>query len=106
MLPAAKVTVFDGKGSSFPDFEQQVRLRMRMTNMELSDRAAVLVLQQNSSARQVCSAAAGDHIANNGRVEHIADTPGNHFGPETVDAIYQEAARFLQFHRTARAIEG
>ena len=85
--------VFHGKGASFIEFEQQVRLWMQMTEMEPPKRAAALVVHMNSTARQVCLAVAGDHIAKNNGAEHVVNT------------IYREVARFLQFRRTGQTTD-
>ena len=80
MLPAEKASVFGRQRPSFLDFERQVRLRMQMANMEPSKTAAAPVLHTNSTARRVCLAAAGDHLATNDGLERIADTSSNYFG--------------------------
>ena len=79
--------VFHGKGASFIEFEQQVRLWMQMTEMEPPKRAAALVVHMNSTARQVCLAVAGDHIAKNNGAEHVVNTLRDYFAPATADSI-------------------
>ena len=48
------VPTFDGKGSSFLDFEQRVALWNRTTDIPEERRASQLVLHMEPSARQVC----------------------------------------------------
>ena len=54
------VPVFDGRGASFLDFEQQVHLWMRAAKTGPASRASLLVLHMHSVQRPVCLAEGGD----------------------------------------------
>ena len=62
MLFAEKVPTLDEGGSSSQDYDKQVRLRLRMTQLEPPKRAAALILRRNLAARQTCMPAGGDHL--------------------------------------------
>ena len=64
MLSAEKVSIFDGKGTFFRNFEQVARSWMRFTKMAPPSRAAALAVHMNSVARQVCPPAGGDRLGN------------------------------------------
>ena len=100
MLPAGRLPIFGGNGAFSQRRVQQVRLWMRMTKMEPSSRAAALVLNVNSVARQVCLSAGGDHLENTDGVSRALEILRNFFAPEAPDSIRQEVARFMQFRRT------
>ena len=54
------VPTFDGKGSSFMDFEQRVALWNRTADIPAGRRASQLVLHMEPFARQVCLQNGGD----------------------------------------------
>ena len=105
MPPAARVPGFDGKGSSYIIYEQQVRLWRQVANLDPSKRAAALILQVETVARQVCLAAGSDSVANNDGAEQILGILKDYFAPDAVDSAFQEVARFLQFKRTDQTMD-
>ena len=56
MLPAVAATSFDGKGECFPGHAIEVELWCKVTNAEGCKRSSALVLQRESTARDVCMA--------------------------------------------------
>ena len=54
MLPAAAVPAFDGDGSSFPSYEEEVILWSQVANLEPGKKEAALILRIADVARQVC----------------------------------------------------
>ena len=54
------VPAFDGKGSSFQDYEQRVALWNRTAEIHPAQRASHLVLHMETFARQICLQSGGD----------------------------------------------
>ena len=77
-----------------------------MTKMKPSKMAFALVLHTTLTARQVCLAAGGDHIATDDGAERNVDILRNHSAPRKLDSITQEAARILQFRLTGQTVDG
>ena len=97
MLPAEKVPIFDGKGSSFKDYEQQVRLWVPIAHLEPSKRAGT---------RQVRLSAGGDRLESNHGAMYILDISMNYFALGAGDSIYREVARSLQYRWRGQTTDG
>ena len=106
MLPAGKVPIRGGEGSSFQDYGRQVCLWIRMTHLEPAERAAALISQLNSAARQVWLAAGGDHLDSSDGAAYISGALKNCLSPEAAGLIYREVVRSLRYRRTDRTIDG
>ena len=100
MSSVGKVPIFQGQGAASQGYEQQVRLRMRMSGTEPSGRATALVLHMNSVARQVCLSAWGDHLGNTDGASRMLETPRKYVAPEDMDSIKKEVVRLMQFAGT------
>ena len=88
-----KVPVFDGRGSSFLDFEQHVLLWMRAMEAELASRASLSALLLHSAPRQVCLAAGGDYLGHQDGVARSRDIPRNYFALVSENSIRHEYRR-------------
>ena len=51
MLPAVSVLPYDGKGSSFFNYDQQGNFWRQITNLETVERPSALTLQMDAVAR-------------------------------------------------------
>ena len=60
MLPSVIVLTFGGRGSSFFNYDQRVKLWRQGANLDPSRRPSALVLHMDAVARQDCMAAGGD----------------------------------------------
>ena len=105
LSPAGKAPVFDGKDSSFQDYEQQVRLWTRTTETDPASTASTLASQTNPAPRQVCLLPCGGHLDGRGGVARILEILRSYFAPEAADAIYQQAIRFTQYRRADQSID-
>ena len=99
MLPAASASSLCGKGASFFNYEKQVKLPRQVANEGPVKRAALLILQMATAARQVCMAAGSDVLMDADGAEKISAITFDNCVPEAMDSVYQEIARFLQFKR-------
>ena len=97
--------MFDGKGSSFLDYEQQVRLRMCATRTDPASRASAVVMHVSSVPRRVCSSAGGGHVDDQDGVAQILGILRSCFAPGDEDAIYQQAMRFLRYRCTDMSVD-
>ena len=80
MLPSIAVPAFDGKGSPFLHYDQQVRLWCQMAHLEPSKQAPAMMLR-------IGSAGSGQ----------ILDTPREYFAPDAVDAGDPEVVGIARF---------
>ena len=86
-----KVPVFDGRATSFWDYEQQVYLCMRATKPGLVARASLVILHMQPAPRQVCLAEGCGLLARRDGATQILDILRNYSAPETANAIHQHA---------------
>ena len=89
MLPAAAAPSFDGEGSSFFHYEQQVRLWGQVANSDPPGRASALILQMDTVASQGCMNAGIDASMSEAGADQILNTPRENFAPDAVDSVKQ-----------------
>ena len=94
MLPSEEVPIFNGKGVSCHDYEQQVRLWVRLAKMEPLRRAVALVLHVNSVALQLCLSARGDRFDNTDGATCELEILRNYFAPDAADSVNQGGGSF------------
>ncbi len=70
---------FDGKGSSFQDFEQRVALWNRTTEIPPDRRASQLVLHMEPFARQICLQNGVDSFMEGVAVVEVLQVPKQYF---------------------------
>ena len=92
MLPAVGVPSIDGKGSSFLRYDQPVRPWCRVTKSRASKRAAALILQIGSAARQVRTSAGSEILRSSDGSDQILNISRKYFAPGAADAVFQKAA--------------
>ena len=97
--------MFDGRGSSFLDFEQQVFLRIRTAKADFAIRAYPSALHLRSAPREVCIAAGADFVSNQDGAARISDILRKFFAPDAADAIHQQATRFSHPRRAGQSID-
>ena len=73
------VPTFDGKGSSFQDFEQRVALWNRTTDIPAERRASQLVLHMEPFARQICLQNGGDSFMDGVEVAEVLQVLKQYF---------------------------
>ena len=56
-------------------------------------------------ARNVCVTVGKDHIGNNDGAQQILRILLERFEPDTIDVIYQEGAKFMNFRRADHAMD-
>ena len=93
MLPVVQTPVFDRKGPSRFDHEQQVRLPRQVTSLGSAKRAAALILRIDLVARRARSAAGSDIIANFDGAGRILAALRGYFALGAVDSIYRGVVR-------------
>ena len=96
---------FDGKGSSFQDFEQRVALWNRTTDIPPDRRASQLVLHMEPFARQICLQNGGDSFMDGVAVIEVMQVLKQYFLPDASDHVYQEVWKFLHHKRTDQTME-
>ena len=101
----AHVPAFDGKGSSFLDYEQRVISWNRTTDIHPDKRASLLVLHMDPIARQVCLHSGGDAFMDGVDVTSILQILKHYFLPDATDQVFQDVQRFLLYKRTDQPME-
>ena len=97
---------FDGKASSFLDYEQRVALWVRSTDVPAERQSALLILHMDPTARQVCMYnAGGDALMAGCDVQLVMRTLRDYFQPDTFDRIFTQMDRFMSYTRTVEPIE-
>ena len=96
---------FDGKGSSFLDFEQRVALWNRATDIPAGRRASQLVLHMEPFARQVCLQNGGDSFMEGVAATEVLQVLKQYFLPDASDHVYQDVWKFLHHKRTDQTME-
>ena len=100
------VPSFDGKASSFLDYEQRVTLWVRSTDVPVERQSALLILHMDPTARQVCMYnAGGDTLMAGCEVQLVLRTLRDYFQPDTFDRIFTQMGRFMSYVRTDQPIE-
>ena len=74
MLSSVSVPSFDGKTAPFSNYEQQVELGRKVTNLEPARLFFPLILHVGAVARQVCGAAEGDVSMDQDGAERISES--------------------------------
>ena len=87
---------FDGKGSSFQDFEQRASLWNRTTDIPPGRRASQLVLHMEPFARQICLQNGGDSFMEGVAVTEVLTELERYFSPDASDHVYQDVWKFLR----------
>ena len=85
-----KVPIFDGRGTSFLDFERQVHLWVRATKTEPAARESMLAPHMQPAPRQVCLAEGGEILDHCDGVARILEILQSKFAPEAADAINEQ----------------
>ena len=100
------VPCFDGKASSFLDYEQRVTLWVRSTDVPTERQPALLILHMDPTARQVCMYnSGGDTLMAGCDVQLVMRTLRDYFQPDTFDRIFTQMGRFMSYVRTDQPIE-
>ena len=93
MPPSVAGPSFDGKGESFSNYAQQVKLRSRVANLGASKQAPALVLRADPITGDVRVAQGSDILMNGYAAEQVSCVLHDDVAP---DMIYRYVARFLQ----------
>ena len=89
------VPSFDGKASSFLDYEQRVTLWVRSTDVPVERQSTLLILHMDPAARQVCMYnSGGDTLMAGCDVQLVMRTLRDYFQPDTFDRIFTQMGRF------------
>ena len=100
------VPSFDGKASSFLDYEQRVALWVRSTDVPVERQSTLLILHMDPAARQVCmNNAGGDTLMAGCDVQLVLSTLRDYFQPDTFDRIFTQMGRFMSYVRTDQSVE-
>ena len=99
------VPTFDGKGSSFQDFEQRVALWNRTTEIQPDRRASQLVLHMEPFARQICLQSGGDSFMDGVAAMEVLQVLKQYFLPDASGHVYQDVWKFLHHKRTDQTME-
>ena len=94
------VPAFDGKGSSYQDYEQRVALWHRTAEIHPAQRASQLVLHMEPFARQICLQSGGDSFMEGVEVAEVLQVLKMYFLPDASDHVYQDVWEFLHHKRT------
>ena len=92
VVPAVAALSFGGKGSSFFNYQPQLRLWRHVTNLGPSRRAPDLISQMDDVARKVCINAGSDATWGGDCADQILNVPREHFSPAAVDSVFREAS--------------
>ena len=96
---------FDGKSSSFMDFEQRVALWNRTTEVHPAQRASRLVLHMTPFARQICLQNGGDTFMDGVEVAEVLQELKQYFSPGASDHVYQDVWEFIHHKKTDQTME-
>ena len=99
------VPSFDGKSSSFLDYEQRVELWDATTDIPPEKRATLLILHVDATARQVCMFSGGDTLMQGDDVRTVLQALKDYFQPDAVDYIFTQVAKFMNHKRTDQPME-
>ena len=105
MLPTATVLPLDGRGASFFNYRQQVRLWRQVTNLGPAKRAPALISQMDVGALQLCMAAGSEAIMGGDGADKILTILREHPAPAAAGSVNREVALFLQFERADQAMD-
>ena len=87
---------FDGKASSFLDYEQRVALWLRSTDVPAERQSTLLILHMDPAARQVCMLNSEEDALMTGcDVQLVMRALRDYFQPETFDRIFTQMHRFV-----------
>ena len=101
----AFVPSFDGKASSFLDYEQRVQLWLNTTEIPEEKRATSLLLHMDTVARQVCLNSGGDVMMNGADAALVLQALRQYFQPDAVDQVFQQIDKFMKFRRIDQTME-
>ena len=97
---------FDGKASSFIDYEQRVALWLRSTDVPVERQPAMLISHMDPTARQVCMFNPEEDTLMTGRgAQLLMRALRDYFQPDTFDRIFTQMGRFMSYVRTEQPIE-
>ena len=97
---------FDGKASSFIDYEQRVALWLRSTDVPAERQSTLLILHMDPTARQVCMFNSEEDTLMTGcDVQLVMRVLRDYFQPDTFDRIFTQMDRFMSYVRTEQPIE-
>ena len=102
--PIHYVPAFDGKASSYLDFEQRVMLRNGSTDVPMERRAALLILQMDAAARRVCLHTNGDTLMEGDDVLPLLRALRDSFRPHAIDHVFEQVDKFMTYGRTDQPI--
>ena len=92
------VPAFDGKASSFLDYEHLVALWSRSTDIPPERQSTLLILHMDPTARQVCMINSGEDTLMAGcDVQLVMRTLRDFFQPDTFDRIFTQMGRFMSY---------
>ena len=101
----AQAPTFDGKRSSFLNYEEKVLIRKNISPLLPEQKASHMLLHMADVARKVCLAVGKDVVGNAEGVEQILNILRNRFAPDKADCIYQDVTKFLYFKRTTQDMD-
>ena len=95
------VPTFDGKASSFLDYEPRVILWERSTDVPPDRRSTLLISHMDPTARQVCMCNSGGGALMAGwEVRMVTQALRGYFQPDTFGRIFTQMDRFMSYVRT------
>ena len=104
MLPAVAATSFDGKGECFPGHAIEVELWCKVTNAEGCKRSSALVLQRESTARDVCMALSTGKLPGLDGGALALTVPRDYVASDDLDTAYQDVVRLWHFKRSSQTV--
>ena len=99
------VPAFDGRDSSFLDYEQRATLWNRATDIPPEKKSTLLISHMGPTARQVRPVSGGDTLMQGDDVMAVAHVLRNYFQPDAVGHIFKQVGKFMVSKRTDQPIE-
>ena len=93
---------FDGRRSSFVNYEEKVLIWNKISPLEPAKTASHLLLHMADVARKVCLTIGKDVVGNIDGAEQILNILCNCFAPDKADCVFQDITKFLYFTRTTQ----
>ena len=84
------VPTFDGKRSSFLNYEEKVLIWRNISPLPPGQKASRLLLHSRDVAREVCLTIGKDVVGNMDGVEAILKISRHRFAPDKVDCSFQD----------------
>ena len=94
MLSTSPVPVFDGKAGNFASYQQEVDLRMMITNLPMSRRAPALALAMDKLPREVCLGLGNDVLKSEVGVDKLMEALQKDLAPDAHDSAFRDDSVF------------